>query len=109
MQRKNEFSKDKKLKKEYVCPTCIADVWKGLDAEGFWSAHRPHSACAFQQLDVAIAYELPQIMHSSVNMPRALPISGIFAHYDTRGIILPYFSGADGAVTDAALVKNRCC
>ena len=48
--------------------------------------------CAFQQLDVAIAYELPQIMHSSVNMPRALPIS---AHHDTRGIILPYFSGAD--------------
>ena len=34
---------------------------------------------AFQQLDVAIAYELPQIMHSSVNMPSVLPISGIFA------------------------------
>jgi hypothetical protein len=44
--------------------------------------------CAFQQLDVAITHELPQIMHSSVNMPRALPISGIFAHHDTRGIIL---------------------
>jgi hypothetical protein len=29
--------------------------------------------CAFQQLDVAITHELPQIMHSSVNMPRALP------------------------------------
>jgi len=39
--------------------------------------------------------ELPQIMHSSVNMARALPISGIFAHHDTTGIILPYFSGAD--------------
>jgi len=51
--------------------------------------------CAFQQLDVAIAYELPQIMRSSVKMSRALPISGIFAHHDTRGIILPYFSGAD--------------
>ena len=32
--------------------------------------------CAFQQLDVTIAYELPQIVHSSVNMPRALPIAG---------------------------------
>ena len=51
--------------------------------------------CAFQQLDVAIAYELPQIVHSSVNVPRALPISGIFAHHDTRGIIFPYFCGAD--------------
>jgi len=51
--------------------------------------------CAFQQLDVAIAYELPQIVHSSVNVPRAFPINGIFAHHDTRGIILPYFSGAD--------------
>jgi hypothetical protein len=49
----------------------------------------------FQQLDVAIAYELPQIMHSSVNVPSTLPISGIFAHHDTKGIILPYFSGAD--------------
>ena len=35
-----------------------------------------------------ISYELPQIMHSSVNMPRALPISGIFVHHDTRGNIL---------------------
>jgi hypothetical protein len=51
--------------------------------------------CAFQQLDVAIVYELPRIVHSSVNMPRAFPISGIFAHHDTGGIILPYFSGAD--------------
>jgi hypothetical protein len=51
--------------------------------------------CAFQQLDVAIAYDLPQIMHSSVNMPRTLPISGIFTHYNTRGIIFPYFCGAD--------------
>ena len=42
----------------------------------------------FQQLDVAITHELPQIMHSSVN-------SGIFAHHDTRDIILPYFCGAD--------------
>jgi len=57
--------------------------------------------CAFQQLDVAIAYELPQIMHSSVNMPRALPISGIFAHHDTRGVILPYFSGADLSEVEA--------
>jgi hypothetical protein len=32
------------MKKEYVCPICIADVWQGLDADGFWSAHRPHSA-----------------------------------------------------------------
>ena len=38
--------------------------------------------CAFRQLDVAIAYELPQILHSSVNMPRALPICGIFAHHE---------------------------
>ena len=37
--------------------------------------------CAFQQLDVAIAYELPQIMHYSVNVPSTLPISGIFAHH----------------------------
>ncbi len=51
--------------------------------------------CALQQLDVAITHDLPQIMHSSVNMPRALPISGIFAHHDTRDIILPYFCGAD--------------
>jgi hypothetical protein len=42
---------------------------------------------------VAITHELPQIMHSSVNMSRTLPISGIFAHH-TRGIILPYFCGA---------------
>jgi len=27
-----------------VCPICIADVWQGLAVEGFWSAHRPHSA-----------------------------------------------------------------
>ena len=51
-------------------------------------------SCAFQQLDVAIAHELPQIMHSSVDMPSALPISGIFAHHNTRGIIFPYFCGA---------------
>jgi hypothetical protein len=51
--------------------------------------------CAFQQLDVAIAYELPQIMQSSVDMPSALPISGIFAHQNTRGIILPYLCVAD--------------
>jgi hypothetical protein len=49
----------------------------------------------FQQLDVAIAYELPQIMHSSVNVPSALPISGIFAHHNTRGIIFPFLCGAD--------------
>jgi hypothetical protein len=52
-------------------------------------------SCEFQQLDEAIAYELPQIMHSSVDMPSALPISGIFAHHNTRGIIFPYFCGAD--------------
>jgi hypothetical protein len=51
--------------------------------------------CAFQQLDVAIAYELTQIMHSSVDMPSALPISRIFAHHNTRCIIFPYFCGAD--------------
>ena len=81
-----------------MCPICIAYVWKGLNAEGFWSAHRTHSAdLRISTTYVAIAYELPQIMHSSVNrgMPRALPISGIFAHHDTRGIILPYFSGSD--------------
>ena len=77
---------------------------------------------AFQQLDVAIAYKLPQIVHSlhlrksdwdyagiiwgicwirreclnaSVNMPGALPISRIFAHHNKRGIIFPYFWGAD--------------
>ena len=49
----------------------------------------------FQQLDVAIAYELPEIMHSSVNVPSALPISGIFAHRNTRDIIFPYLCGAD--------------
>jgi hypothetical protein len=49
----------------------------------------------FQQLDVAMAYELPQIMHSSVNVPSALPISGIFAHHNTRGIIFPYLCVAD--------------
>ena len=27
-----------------MCPICIADAWQGLDVEGFWSAHRPHSA-----------------------------------------------------------------
>ncbi len=52
-------------------------------------------SCTFQQLDVAIAYELPQIMHSSINVLSALPISGIFAHHNTRGIIFPYFCGAD--------------
>jgi hypothetical protein len=53
-------------------------------------------SCAFQQLDVAIAHELPQIMHSSVGMPSALPISGIFAHHNTTGIIFhPYFCGAN--------------
>jgi hypothetical protein len=52
-------------------------------------------SCAFQQLDVAIAYELAQIMHSSVDMPSALPISRIFAHHDTRCIIFPYVCGAD--------------
>jgi hypothetical protein len=41
-------------------------------------------SCAFQQLDVAIAHELPQIMHSSVNMPRALPISGTFVSSGSR-------------------------
>jgi hypothetical protein len=51
--------------------------------------------CAFQQFDVAIAYELTQIMHSSVDMPSALPISRIFAHHNTRCIIFPYFCGAD--------------
>jgi hypothetical protein len=51
-------------------------------------------SCAFQQLDMAIAHELPQIMHSSVDMPSALPIGGIFAHHNTRGIIFPYFCGA---------------
>ena len=55
-------------------------------------------SCVFQQLDMAIAHELPQItkqiMHSSVDMPSALPISGIFAHHNTRGIIRPYFCGA---------------
>jgi hypothetical protein len=29
--------KNQKLKKEYVCPTCVADVWQGLGEEGFWS------------------------------------------------------------------------
>jgi hypothetical protein len=29
------------------------------------------------------------------DMPSALPISGIFAHHNTRGIIFPYFCGAD--------------
>ena len=38
----------------------------------------------FQQLDVAITHELPQIRHSSVNMPRALGFSLIMI----RGIIL---------------------
>jgi hypothetical protein len=52
-------------------------------------------SCAFQQLDVAIAYELPQIMHSSITMPIALPISGIFTHQNTKGIIFAYFCGAD--------------
>lgn len=52
-------------------------------------------SCAFQQLDVAIAYEIPQIMHSSVDMSSTLPISGIFAHHHTRGIIFLYFCGAD--------------
>jgi hypothetical protein len=52
-------------------------------------------SCAFQQLDVAIAHELPQIMHSSVDMPVAIPISRIFAHHKTRGIIFSYFCGAD--------------
>jgi hypothetical protein len=28
-------------------------------------------------------------------MPSALLISGIFAHHNTRGIIFPYFGGAD--------------
>jgi hypothetical protein len=51
--------------------------------------------CAFQQLDVAIAYELAQIMHPSVDMPSALPISRIFTHHNTRCIIFPYFCGAD--------------
>ncbi len=49
----------------------------------------------FQQLDVPIAYKLPQIMHSSVNVLGALPIRGIFAHHNTKGIISPYFCGAD--------------
>jgi hypothetical protein len=84
------------MRKEYVCPTCIADVWQGLDAEGF--GHRLGyilRSCAFQQLDVAIAHDLTQIMHSSVDMPSALPISRIFAHHNTRCIIFPYFCGAD--------------
>ena len=47
--------------------------------------------CAFQQLDVAITHELPQIMHSSVNMPRALPISGIFVLIMIQAAYPPIF------------------
>jgi hypothetical protein len=32
---------------------------------------------------------------SSVNMSRALQISGVFAHHNTRGIIFAYLCGAD--------------
>ena len=37
----------------------------------------------------------PVISALSVNMSSALPISGIFAHRNTRDIIFPYLCGAD--------------
>jgi hypothetical protein len=61
----------------------------------------------FQQLDVAIAYELPQVMHSSVNMSSTLPISRIFAHNNSRSIIFPYFCGADLSEIDTPQQRSQ--
>jgi hypothetical protein len=66
-----------------------------VDAAGFWSDHRPHSAALRISTTCSGHRELPHIMHSSVNMPSAFPISGIFVHHNTRGIIFPYLCGTD--------------
>ena len=74
------LERDRRLRKQYVCPTCMADAFnKGWTRKVFGQriGHILRS-CAFQQLAVAIAHELLKMMHSTGDMPSALPISEIF-------------------------------
>jgi hypothetical protein len=50
------------------------------------------SAETFEQLDLAEVDAFAEKMKLDVHMARALSIDGIFAHKDTRGVILPYSS-----------------
>ena len=47
-----------------------------------------------EELDMPISYEISQIMHSSIDVTRPLPIRRIFTHHDTGGVILPYLGGS---------------